>query len=60
MARKTTSFVERFTGLIEDLSFFKQRLKCKAYSVDKEETSYNKIKDLETHDGHGLLYLMRA
>ena len=29
-------FVERFTGLIEDLSFFfeiKQRLKCKTYSI---------------------------
>ena len=35
-------FVERFTGLIEDLSFFfeiKERQKCKTYSIDKEETS---------------------
>ena len=35
-------FVERFTGLIEDLLFFfdiKQRLKRKTYSIDKEETS---------------------
>ena len=35
-------FVEHFTRLIEDLSFFfeiKQRLKCKTYSIDKEETS---------------------
>ena len=35
-------FVEHFTTLIEDLSFFfeiKQRLKCKTYSIDKEETS---------------------
>ena len=37
-----TLFVEHFTRLIEDLSFFfemKQRLKCKTYSIDKEETS---------------------
>ena len=36
--------MEYFTRLIEDLSFFgkfgiKQRLKCKTYSIDKEETS---------------------
>ena len=35
-------FVEYFTKRIEDLSFFFQiiqRLKCKTYSIDKEETN---------------------
>ena len=34
-------FIVHFTRPIEDLSFFfeiKQRLKCKTYSIDKEET----------------------
>ena len=40
-------FVEHFTRLIKDLSFFfesKQRLKCKTYSIDKEETSIIMLK----------------